>query len=330
MIYNKLKSSLVWMTKMSEKFIIFKSLQTSILSPDVIKQLESKIQFEWIDENEIFEKAKINNQFNLNPSNENKPFDSLQLDSIFYNWSEQNVKAVELDLKTIHDIQISLKTTNIDVNMSGGCDLLVSNKLCSSEFLPKHFTNISFNKYIQKQKWTVQMNQAVLIVGSKYFLQLYLHSLTQLGFKKFYWLPVDELNTELSDTNYGVEIKSLDEDVNFKPQFLKKMTTESNKFSFIKNNWLQNYFKSEIIQIKNEELAQISDLMNIIITDFSSELHPEISNSISYFNFATNEAIFCDFRQNDNVTMFEEALKANIYSVHLDDFNLFKYLNWPL
>ena len=89
---------------------------------------------------------------------------------------------------------------------------------------------------------------------------------------------------------------------------------------------MQKYlFNVQLQQLTLDEMANISELSSLLVMDFDQNEHPDMVETLTYFNFLAENAIFFDLQNYLNDDLSSEAEKASLRVLDSVEFHLHKY-----
>ncbi len=218
----------------------------------------------------------------------------LQFDTSHYELDEvfnKEFNVIELAMAQSNVALKKMKALEWEVQMTGVCDAFV---LDNDKYVPKQISAKALVSLIEFKKLRVDLSKSALLIGEYYFSTVFIFALSKLGFKKILIISVDSKDM---------------------------MNTNKNKMI----NWQNHLFDVSISEIKAEEVSNLTDYFSLVVTDFKLSEHPTIVETISYFNFLSDQALFCDLRQFENSLLFEEAEKASVHVLTHEEYEFHKY-----
>lgn len=157
-------------------------------------------------------------------------------------------------------------------------------------FKPLQLGSNAFIHFLESKHISLDTTKSAVVIGNYSFLISYAMALFKLGFKRIYLVSPE-------GTSFAARIKSI-----------KKIL-----------------FDIELIQINFEEMAHISELASALIINFDLTEHPEFVQTLTYFNFLAENAIFFDVQNYLNDSLSLEAEKASLRVLDSVEFHLYKY-----
>lgn len=157
-------------------------------------------------------------------------------------------------------------------------------------FKPLHLGAMAFVNFLQSKKINLDTSKNAVLVGGYSFLMTFGLALAKLGFNKIYLI---------SPAHISYEDKIAD---------LKK-----------------SLFGVHIQQLTLDDISNISELASLLVIDFAQNEFPEIVETLTYFNFVTENALFLDLQSYLNNTLSAEAERASLRVLDSVEFQLHKY-----
>ena len=159
-----------------------------------------------------------------------------------------------------------------------------------NRFIPIHLSSTAFKSFLESKKISLDTSRTAVLIGHYSFLATYAVALAKLGFRKIYLVSADEI------------------------LFTEKISA------------LKKYlFDVELKQISFDEMANISELSSLLVTDFLLGKSAELVEILTYFNFVAEGAVFFDLQNYLDDSLSSEAEKASMKVLDSVEFHLHKY-----
>lgn len=173
------------------------------------------------------------------------------------------------------------------IQSTGAVDAFTTDK---NGLKPLHLSSVAFVNFLQSKHITLDTAKNAVLVGGYSFLMTYAIALAKLGFNKIYLISPGnaDYKNKISETQ-----KSL--------------------------------FSVQIQQLTLDEMADMSELASLLIIDFDLNEFPDTVETLTYFNFVTENAIFFDLQNYMNEALTSEAEKASLRVLDSTEFHLHKY-----
>lgn len=194
---------------------------------------------------------------------------------------------IELSEQQSQSILSNMPLLDWPIQSTGAVDAFANEK---GKFKPIHLSSTAFVSFLQSQHIAVDVAKYAVLIGNYSFLITYAIALAKLGFKKIYLVSPGNIN-------YQNQIQAVQ-------KFL---------------------FNVQITQLNLDEMASIADLASLLAIDFDLNEHPDLVETLTYFNFVAERAIFFDLQNYLNDALSSEAEKASLRVLDSVDFHLHKY-----
>lgn len=194
---------------------------------------------------------------------------------------------IELSEQQSQSILSNMPLLDWPIQSTGAVDAFANEK---GKFKPIHLSSTAFVSFLQSQHIAVDVAKYAVLIGNYSFLITYAIALAKLGFKKIYLVSPGNIN-------YQNQIQAVQ-------KFL---------------------FNVQITQLNLDEMASIADLASLLAIDFDLNEHPDLVETLTYFNFVAERAIFFDLQNYLNDALSSEAEKASLRVLDSADFHLHKY-----
>ncbi|MES2801052.1 MAG: hypothetical protein V4654_01045 [Bdellovibrionota bacterium] len=160
----------------------------------------------------------------------------------------------------------------------------------NKKFKPIHLSSTAFVSFLQSKHIALDVAKYAVLIGNYSFLITYAIALAKLGFKKIYLVSP-------GNVLYQNQIQAVQ-------KFL---------------------FNVQLTQLTLDEMANIAELASLLAIDFDLNEHPDLVETLTYFNFVAEKAIFFDLQNYLNDALSSEAEKASLRVLDSVDFHLHKY-----
>lgn len=194
---------------------------------------------------------------------------------------------IELSEQQNQSVLSQFKVLDWDIQVTHSTDAFVR---VQQELKPFHLGAAALKTFLEFKKVYVDVSKSAVLVGGYSFLMTYAIVLGKLGFKKIHLVSSDNV-------------------------------IFSNQVAAIK----KFLFDIDIRQISSDEMANISELSSLVVTDFDLSEHADLVEVLTYFNFSAEGAIFLDLQQFMNDTLSLEAERASLLTLDSVEFHLHKY-----
>lgn len=194
---------------------------------------------------------------------------------------------VELSEQQSQSILSKLTMLDWQIQLTGAVDAFAKDQ---KKFKPIHLSSVAFVNFLESKHISLDVAKNAVLVGGYSFLMTYAMALAKLGFNKIYLVSP-------ANISYEVQI--------------------SNAQKFLFNVQLQ--------QLTLDEMANISELASLLVIDFELNKYPEMVETLTYFNFLAENAIFFDLQNYMNDSLSIEAEKASLRVLDSAEFHLHKY-----
>lgn len=155
---------------------------------------------------------------------------------------------------------------------------------------PIHLSSAAFINFLQSKHISVDVAKYAVLIGSYSFLITYSIALSKLGFKKIYLVSPGNIN-------YENQLRSVQ----------------------------KTMFNIQLTQLSLDEMVNIAETASLLAIDFDLNEHPELVETLTYFNFVAEKAIFFDLQNYMNDSLSSEAEKASLRVLDSVEFHLHKY-----
>ncbi|AZZ37184.1 hypothetical protein CIK05_10420 [Bdellovibrio sp. qaytius] len=194
---------------------------------------------------------------------------------------------IELSEKQNQAILSTMPLLDWPIQSTGAVDAFVREK---NKFKPIHLSATAFVSFLQSKQIAVDIAKYAVLIGDYSFLITYAISLAKLGFKKIYLVSPNNIN-------YKNQLQAVQ-------KFL---------------------FNVQLRQLTLDEMANIADTASLLAIDFNLNEHPDLVETLTYFNFVAEKAIFFDLQNFLNDSLSSEAEKASLRVLDSVEFHLHKY-----
>lgn len=194
---------------------------------------------------------------------------------------------IELSEQQNQEILARMPLLDWPIQSTGAVDAFANE---NNKFKPIHLSSAAFVSFLQSQHIAVDVAKYAVLIGNYSFLITYAIALAKLGFKKIYLVSP-------GNVSYQNQIAAVQ-------KFL---------------------FNVQLTQLSLDEMANIADLASLLAIDFDLNEHPDLVETLTYFNFVAERAIFFDLQNYSNDALSSEAEKASLRVLDSADFHLHKY-----
>jgi len=194
---------------------------------------------------------------------------------------------IELSEQQNQEILSRMPLLDWPIQSTGAVDAFANE---NKKIKPIHLSSVAFVSFLQSKHIFVDVAKYAVLIGNYSFLVTYAIALAKLGFKKIYLVSPGNIS-------------------------YKKQIASVQKF----------LFNVQITQLSLDEMANIADLASLLAIDFDLNEHPDLVETLTYFNFVAERAIFFDLQNYLNDTLSTEAEKASLRVLDSVDFHLYKY-----
>lgn len=206
--------------------------------------------------------------------------------------SEEELLASDFDLIELSEEQnldILSKMTMLDwqIQSTGAVDAFTKDK---NGFKPLHLSATAFVNFLQSKHITLDTAKNAVLVGGYSFLMTFGLALAKLGFNKIYLISPGHASYE-------------------------------NKIAELQ----KNLFNVHIQQLTLDDMSNISELASLLVIDFDLNEFPDTVETLTYFNFVTENSVFFDLQNYMNDTLSSEAERASLRVLDSAEFHLHKY-----
>lgn len=157
-------------------------------------------------------------------------------------------------------------------------------------FKPIHLGSVSFGSFLESKHISLDVSKNAVLVGGYSFLITYAVALAKLGFNRIYLVSPGNIS-------------------------YKEQIVSAQKY----------LFNVQIQQLTLDEMANIAELASLLVIDFDYNEFPETVETLTYFNFLAENAMFFDLQNYLNDTLSTEADKASLRVLDSVEFHLHKY-----
>lgn len=194
---------------------------------------------------------------------------------------------IELSEEKTQSILSKMNMLDWQIQSTGAADAFIVDH---KKLKPIHLSSVAFVNFLQSKHITIDTAKNAVLVGSYSFLITYGVALAKIGFNKIYLISPDHISH-------------------------KEKIAETQKY----------LFNVQIHQLQLDDMAGISDLASLLVIDFDLNQFPELVETLTYFNFVTENAVFCDLQSYRNEALSSEAEKASLRVLDSAEFHLHKY-----
>lgn len=194
---------------------------------------------------------------------------------------------IELSEQQSQSILSKMTMLDWQIQSTGATDAFAKDQ---KGFKPIQLSSTAFTNFLESKHISMDVGKNVVLVGNYSFLITYAVALAKLGFNKIYLVSPGN--------------------VSYKEQF-----TNAQKY----------LFNVQLHQLTVDEMANIAELASLLVIDFDYNEFPEMVETLTYFNFLAENAIFFDLQNYLNDTLSTEAEKASLRVLDSVEFHLHKY-----
>lgn len=194
---------------------------------------------------------------------------------------------IELSEQQSQVILSKIPLLNWSIQSTGAVDAFTK---INGQFQPIQLSATAFVNFLQYKHNSVDISKYAVLVGNYSFLITFAIALAKLGFKKIYLVSP-------SNISYQNQLTAIQ-------KFL---------------------FNVQLTQLTLEEMANITDTASLLAIDFDLNEHPDLVETLTYFNFVAEQAIFFDMQNYLNDSLSLEAEKASLSVLDSLEFHLHKY-----
>jgi hypothetical protein len=205
---------------------------------------------------------------------------------------ENELAKSDFDLIELSEEQSQLilsKTSLLDwqIQSTAAADAFIVDQ---KKLKPIHLSSVAFVNFLQSKHITLDTAKNAVLVGNYSFLITYGVALAKIGFNKIYLISPDHIS-------------------------YKEKIAETQK----------SLFNVQIQQLNLDDMTGISELASLLVIDFDLSEFPDMVETLTYFNFVTENAVFFDLQNYRNDTLSSEAEKASLRVLDSAEFHLHKY-----
>lgn len=194
---------------------------------------------------------------------------------------------IELSEHQSQSILQKMPMLDWQIQSTGAADAFGKDK---SGFKPIHLSASSFGNFLETKHISLDISKNAVLVGTYSFLMTYAVALAKIGFNRIYLVSPGN--------------------VSYKEEIAK----------------VQKYlFNVQLQQLTLDEMANISELSSLLVMDFDQSEYPDMVETLTYFNFLAENAIFFDLQNYLNDALSSEAEKASLRVLDSVEFHLHKY-----
>lgn len=197
---------------------------------------------------------------------------------------KKDFDAIELAESDFSEFLPLFPALNITINKLGVADTLVR---LNSHYQPFNLLADAVYRTITDKVPDLKISTPAIVVGEYDFVLAMTHKLSQSGFLK--------VIISLDDLQKAQQIKNIIE------QFV---------------------FGMQVVTVSSSELTQLDSVNGLLITNFDKQKSPEAHESITYFNFLIQNAVFVDLKSAHDSSLVEEARRADLFVI--DESQVFK------
>lgn len=155
---------------------------------------------------------------------------------------------------------------------------------------PVQLSSVAFGSFLESKHIAIDTAKNAVLVGGYSFLMTYAVALAKIGFNKIYLVSPGNIS-------------------------FKEAITKVQKY----------LFNVQLQQLTVDEMANIAELASLLVIDFDPNEFPEMVETLTYFNFLAENAIFFDLQNYISDTLSTEAEKASLRVLDSVEFHLHKY-----
>ena len=194
---------------------------------------------------------------------------------------------IELPEQQSQAILAEMPMLDWSIQSTGAVDAF---KIDGGKLKPIHLSSAAFINFLQSKHISVDVAKYAVLIGSYSFLITYSIALAKLGFKKIYLVSP-------SNISYQNQLQSVQ----------------------------KTLFNIQLTQLSLDEMANIAETASLLAIDFDLNEHPELVETLTYFNFVAEKAIFFDLQNYMNDSLSLEAEKATLRVLDSTEFHIHKY-----
>ena len=199
----------------------------------------------------------------------------------------QQFDALEIDDLMLRELRPQLAYLGWTLSVSGAFDCLIRQ---GTEYAPLQINSETLRHYLERSHKPLDIKNCAVLIGDYSFIASFSVMLAKLGYSQIYVVSHENML-------FGDEI-----------ELLKK-----------------SLFGVKLVQLSFDELATIQDLASILVVDFNLEENSEIVEILTYFNFLTEGAFFCDLNSYIDDSLSLEAEKVQLCVVDMAEYLKIKY-----
>ncbi len=201
--------------------------------------------------------------------------------------AQSDFDLIELSEQQSQAILAEMPMLDWSIQSTGAVDAF---KKDGDKLKPIHLSSSAFINFLQSKHTSVDVAKYAVLIGGYSFLITYSIALAKLGFKKIYLVSP-------SNISYQNQLQSVQ----------KKL------------------FNIQLTQLSLDEMANIAETASLLAIDFDLNEHPELVETLTYFNFVAEKAIFFDLQNYMNDSLSLEAEKASLRVLDSTEFHIHKY-----
>lgn len=198
-----------------------------------------------------------------------------------------NFDLIELSEQQSQAILATMPLLDWPIQSTGAVDAFAKE---GRKLKPIHLGAPAFVSFLQSKQISVDTAKYAVLIGNYSFLITHAIALAKLGFKKIFLVSPGNIN-------YQNQLQAVQ-------KFL---------------------FNVQLTQLSLDQMANIAETASLLAIDFDLNEHPDLVETLTYFNFVAEKAIFFDSQNYMNDSLSLEAEKASLHVLNSVDFHLHKY-----
>lgn len=166
-------------------------------------------------------------------------------------------------------------------------------------YKPVQLASKAFSTILSEKKYSVDTTKTVVLIGDLLTCTSFFPNLIQMGFRNFILVSTE-------------------------PEEVHMQFTKLSKA----------FFDLSFIVYAMDDINKIFDQASVLVVDIDHKSYPDTIESLIYFNFVANRALFLDVRSGNDKLLFDEAERASLQVIpsklfHTTRYNLAKKLLTP-
>lgn len=194
---------------------------------------------------------------------------------------------IELSEQHSQAILASMPMLDWSIQSTGAVDAF---QKVGDKLKPIHLSSSAFINFLQSKHISIDIAKYAVLIGNYSFLVTYSIALAKLGFKKIFLVSPDNIS-------YQHQLEMVQ----------------------------KTLFNIQLTQLSLDEMANIAETASLLAIDFELSEHPELVETLTYFNFVAEKAIFFDQQNYINGSLSLEAEKASLLVLDSAEFHRHKY-----